>query len=254
MRLTDLVRLVSIALFTRLFIGWVCGKISDMNNKPAADVRLWDLPTRLFHWLLAFCVIGAIVTVKVGGDWMDWHPRLGIAALMLVGFRIIWGLVGSVPSRFGTFLKGPATVWRYLKNPASVRYLGHNPLGGWSVMTMLLSIGIQAFTGLFITDDILFEGPLYSQVSSATASLMSTVHKTNDKVLMALLLLHLLAIALYTVKGKKLLGPMLRGDASSDRLPPATDPAHDDTPLRIRALILAIAFAAGGIWLASLSQ
>lgn len=225
-----------------------------MKTSLSRQALIWDLPTRVFHWLFAICVIGAVVTVKVGGSWMDWHPRLGIAALVLVAFRIVWGLIGSKPSRFTTFVKTPKTVWQFIRNPASVPYLGHNPLGGWSVVAMLLSVGTQAVTGLFVTDDILFEGPLYSYVSGATANLMVVIHKTNDKVLMGLVVLHLLAILIYSVRGKKLIRAMISGHGKVENPPAGTASTPDGWRSRLSALAILIVLSAGGVWLASLNH
>src|SRR5690606_20858784 len=129
----------------------------------ASRVRIWDLPTRLFHWLFAASVIGAFVTVKVGGLWMDYHPRFGYTALGLLIFRLLWGLVGPRYARFSQFVKGPAATLRYLRAPR--RMAGHNPLGAWSVLALLLAVGVQTTTGLFATDGIFTEGPLASRIS-----------------------------------------------------------------------------------------
>jgi len=61
----------------------------------AGPVRIWDLPTRLFHWLLAALVLCSVVTAKLGGLWIDWHMRAGYAILALVLFRVLWGFAGS---------------------------------------------------------------------------------------------------------------------------------------------------------------
>jgi len=225
-----------------------------MNQTNATSTRLWDLPTRLFHWLFAFCVIGAIVTVKVGGTWMDWHPLLGITALVLVTFRVIWGFIGPEPARFSSFVRGPATVLRYIRKPSSVSYLGHNPTGGWAVLILLVAVAVQAITGLFVTDDILFEGPLYPYVSRAVSGLMATIHKTNENVLLVIIVTHLLAILIYALKGKHLTKPMITGNTPSENIPSGAEPVRDDARLRVRALVLIVALSGAGVWLVSLTH
>jgi len=216
--------------------------------------RLWDLPTRLFHWLFAFCVIGAILTVKVGGSWMDLHPLLGIAALVLVAFRIFWGFIGPEPARFSSFLKSPRTVLSYIKKPSAVSYLGHSPIGGWAVLLILLVIAVQAVTGLFVTDDILFEGPLYPYASRTVSGWMLTIHKINEKVIFIVIAAHLLAILIYAIRGKNLVKPMITGETAKDNIPASTNPVRDDARLRVRALVLFALLSAAGIWLISLSH
>ena len=93
-------------------------------------VRVWDLPTRLFHWSLVVCFVGLVVTGEVAGDAMVWHFRLGYAALSLLAFRLIWGVVGGYWSRFTSFVKGPVTIRNYLRGEALPEHgVGHNPLG-----------------------------------------------------------------------------------------------------------------------------
>ncbi len=178
-----------------------------MKSSNRATTRVWDLPTRLFHWLFAAAVIGAIVTVKVGGTWMDWHPIFGVTALVLLTFRVIWGFTGSRYARFSSFVKGPRTVWHYLRHPEERSPPGHSPLGGLSVVALLLVVAVQAGTGLFATDDILTSGPLNQFVSSDTAALLTSIHKWNENVLFGLVGLHLVAIAIYALRGKQLVPP-----------------------------------------------
>ena len=123
-------------------------------------ILVWDLSTRLFHWLLVILLAASFVTAKVGGNAMQYHEWSGIIILVLLVFRTIWGFVGSQPSRFRDFVKGPAEVWRYataLAKGSSSRHLGHNPLGGWSVLAILLLLYLQTCLGLFANDDILTE-------------------------------------------------------------------------------------------------
>ncbi|MDZ7596904.1 MAG: cytochrome b/b6 domain-containing protein [Desulfobacterales bacterium] len=182
---------------------------------PTQPVSVWDLPTRLFHWLLAALVAASFVTGKIGGNAMAYHERSGLAILVLLLFRVAWGFVGSRSSRFADFLKGPRTVLRYargLLRPDAPRHLGHNPLGGWSVVAMLAALFIQAGTGLFANDDILTEGPLFSWVSKATSDALTRVHLFNRQAIVLLVALHLGAILFHwVVKGDNLVKPMITG-------------------------------------------
>ncbi|MEQ9509039.1 MAG: cytochrome b/b6 domain-containing protein, partial [Alloalcanivorax xenomutans] len=142
-------------------------------------IRVWDLPTRLFHWLLVAAIGFLWYSGGEGEALMVWHMRAGYLVLGLVIFRIIWGLWGSRHSRFAAFLAGPRRTLDYGKAFARGRapvFAGHNPLGGWMVMLMLLSLLVQTATGLFATDDISLEGPLSGQVGGATARAHTDVH------------------------------------------------------------------------------
>jgi len=218
-------------------------------------IRIWDLPTRIFHAALALSVFGAIVTVKLGDAWMDWHVRLGIIALALIVFRIIWGLIGPRYVSFSQFVQSPVMVWRYLSTrPASKqKAAGHNPLGAWSVVAMLLVLGAQASTGLFADDEILTQGPLVQFVSESTSSLLTGLHQWNETLVYIVVGLHLLAILIYTLKGERLIEPMVTGEVPAHELPPYTKPARDDLRVRGAALLLAVALGAVAWWLIELA-
>ena len=111
-------------------------------------VRIWDLPTRVFHWGLVLCLVGLIGTGKIGGEAMVWHFRLGYTVLSLLLFRLVWGFMGGFWSRFHVFVVGPMAIWRYLQGRHSSPAVGHNPLGALSVLAMLGFILIQVSTGL----------------------------------------------------------------------------------------------------------
>ena len=178
-------------------------------------VRVWDLPTRLFHWLLVALVAASFATGKIGGNAMIYHEWCGEAILALLIFRIVWGFIGSAPSRFGTFLAGPSTVFRYaltLLRRDEDHHLSHNPLGGWSVMAMLLILLIQAGTGLFANDDIFIEGPLYEWVSKATSDRLTSIHRINHDVIIVLVAVHVAAVLFHLVyKKENLILPMITG-------------------------------------------
>lgn len=184
------------------------------NDRPAA-IPVWDLPTRLFHWLLVVLVALSFTTGSIGGNAMQYHEWSGFAILIVLVFRIIWGFVGSRTSRFSYFAKGPATLWRYavaLVRGKPERYLGHNPLGGWSVLAMLLALLVQAATGLFANDDIITEGPLYLWVSKPLSDWLSAVHRLNRYLIMVLVATHVSAVLFYLlVKHENLIKPMISG-------------------------------------------
>lgn len=209
-------------------------------------IRIWDLPTRLFHWSLAACVIGLVITGNIGGNAMPWHGRLGYAVGTLVLFRLVWGVVGGRWSRFSQFVRGPGTVLAYLRGTAPAPYAaGHNPLGALSVLALLTVLGLQVASGLFADDEIAFTGPLTSLVSGSVVSLATGYHKAWGKLLLiALVGLHLAAIVYYQVRqGRNLVGPMISGD----QVLPAAQPASEDGPRqRILALIL-LGLCAGAV-------
>lgn len=222
-------------------------------KQTASKTRVWDLPTRLFHWALVVCVVGALVTVKLGGNWMQWHMNFGIATLALLVFRIIWGLVGPRYARFSSFLPSVRAAWGYLCNASlnTQHHAGHNPLGAWSVYALLGMLLLQASTGLFATDDIMYQGPLSVLVSNDLVAQLTSVHKLGELVIFSLLGLHLIAIAFYTIKGHGLVGPMIHGDANSNNLTAGTLPAQDDWRVRVGALVLAVLLACIAWWLAT---
>lgn len=214
------------------------------------SVRIWDLPTRLFHWALALAVIGLIVTGKIGSDAMVWHGRLGYVVLTLLLFRLVWGVVGGHWSRFASFVPGPARLVRYLRGQATPEDLaGHNPLGALSVLAMLLVLAVQAGTGLFADDDIAFSGPLTTLVSNSAVAAATRYHKgIGQWLVIALVVLHLLAISVYLLRGKPLVRAMVSGDKTlSPEL--AVRPAQDGAGRRLTALLV-LALAAGVVaWL-----
>lgn len=224
-----------------------------MTHSTQVSVRVWDLPTRVFHWALVVCVVGAYVTVKLGGLWMDWHVRFGLATFGLILFRIVWGLVGPHYARFGHFFRGPRHVWRYVRGQEA-HIAGHNPLGSWSVIAMLLAFGFQATSGLFADDDIFTSGPL-AWLSSTWSARLTGLHKLNEWLLLGLVVLHIGVITWYgTVRRRGLVKAMITGNAQLDRrsaqgVPNTTDSAS----VRLGALLLALAIAFFVWWITTLA-
>jgi cytochrome b len=178
-------------------------------------IYVWDLPTRLFHWLLVILVGTSIVTGEVGGSAMRYHEWSGFVILVLLLFRVAWGFVGSHESRFVEFIRNPVTVFHYatsLLRRNSRRYLGHNPLGGWSIVAMLLALFIQAGTGLFANDDIATQGPLYGWVSKETSNWLTGIHVFNVNVILALISIHIFAVLFHLFfEHENLVTPMITG-------------------------------------------
>lgn len=232
-----------------------------LSPKPNAQLptdqtlRVWDLPTRVFHWSLTLAVVAAVVSAKVGGNAMTWHFRLGYVVLTLVAFRVLWGLVGGRWSRFASFVYGPATVLRYLRGrvqPGEHLDVGHNPLGSFSVFALLALLALQVGTGLVADDEIASVGPLNAFVSSDSALLATGWHKTwGQWALLALVALHLAAIVFYRLRhGKDLVRPMLTGDK---RLPAGTPASADGRSQRAMALVLAVICASAVAWLVQIA-
>jgi cytochrome b len=204
-------------------------------------IRIWDLPTRLFHWLLALCVIGLVVSAKLG--LMDWHFRLGYAMLTLLLFRLLWGLLGGRWSRFASFLYAPGSLWRYLRgqgNPAHA--IGHSPTGALSVFALLIVLLVQVASGLISDDEIASAGPLTHLVPGAWVSLASWYHRTVGQwLLIALVVLHMAAILWYLWgRGQNLIRPMLDGDKL---LAQPAEASRDDARSRLLAAVLLLACA-----------
>ena len=223
-----------------------------MPTQPSLQpVRVWDLPTRVFHWLLALCVIGLVITGKVGGNALFWHMRLGMMVFTLLAFRLVWGLVGGRWSRFASFVHAPATVLRYLRGqqrPAEHLDVGHNPLGAGSVFALLAVLSAQVATGLLADDEIATTGPLNKYVANATGLLATGWHKGYGLwLLLALVALHLAAIGFYRWRGQNLVTPMITGDKS---LPADVPGARDTRATRLGALVVLAAClaAAGWVW------
>jgi cytochrome b len=220
----------------------------------AYRVRVWDLPTRLFHWVLAACVIGLVATGYIGGNAMNWHARIGYAVLALLLFRIVWGFAGGHWSRFGSFLYAPASVAAYLRGRAHPDHLvGHNPLGAGSVFAMLLVLLAQVATGLVGDDDSGFTGPLNRFVSNSKGLAATWYHKrVGQWLLIALVVLHVAAILYYArVKRQNLVKPMIVGDKE---LATATTSSRDDARTRIVALAVLAGAAALVAWVVRLGN
>lgn len=226
----------------------------NRGGAPLQRVRVWDLPTRVFHWLLATAVIALVVTAKVGGNAMAWHFRLGYLVLALLVFRLLWGLVGGHWSRFVNFVYGPGSVFAYLRGhagPDGHFEVGHSPVGALSVFALLAVLAAQVATGLVADDEIANQGPLYRFVSGDTSSTATGWHSGPGQwIIIGLVVLHVLAIVFYrVVKRRNLVGPMLTGDK---HLPVGTPASADRLAQRALAAVLLALCAGAAAWVASL--
>jgi cytochrome b len=177
-------------------------------------LKVWDLPTRLFHWSLLTLIVACWWTSTENGD-MDWHMRCGYAVLALLLFRLIWGVLGSTTARFSHFVTSPRAVIEYfadLRNNDNVPHVGHNPAGGWMVLVLLGMVLLISTSGLFANDDMMSEGPLAHHVGENMSDLVTAWHEKGFYALLAMVAMHLAAIALYLlVKKENLVRPMLTG-------------------------------------------
>lgn len=222
------------------------------NNKNLVKVRVWDLPTRIFHWALAVLIICLAVSGLIGGAAMVWHFRFGYAVLALLLFRIVWGVVGGRWSRFGAFIYAPQSVINYLKGQGKPEHsVGHNPLGAGSVFAMLAVLLAQVGSGLISDDEIASAGPLTRFVSNAVVSQATFYHKNVGKwLLLALVVLHIAAIVYYLLKKHKLVQAMLHGDKELISPVPSS---RDDATSRVGALVIFGICAFFVYWMTSLA-
>lgn len=222
------------------------------NKKSLNKVRVWDLPTRIFHWSLVLGIIGLAASGLIGGNAMVWHFRFGYCVLSLLLFRIIWGFVGGRWSRFGAFIYAPQSVVNYLKGHGKPEHsVGHTPIGAASVFALLAVLLAQLGSGLLSDDEIAFAGPLTRFVSNATVSLTTNYHKNIGKwLLLALVVLHIAAIVFYLWRKHNLVGAMLHGDKELVTQVPSS---RDDTVSRLAALFVFIFCGAFAAWVSSLA-
>jgi cytochrome b len=217
-------------------------------------VRVWDLPTRLFHWTLAACVLFSVISAKLGGNAMAWHFRSGYVIFALLVFRLLWGVVGGHWSRFVNFLYSPGAMLRHLRGtprPDEHLEVGHSPTGALSVFGLLAMLSLQVGSGLFADDEIANTGPLIKFVSGATSSLLTSWHKGwGQGLILAMVVLHVAAIVYYRLKRKQdLIGPMISGDKTLRTGIPASE---DHVRARATALLLIGLCAALVGWIVNL--
>lgn len=207
-------------------------------------VPIWDLPTRLFHWAIVLLVPALWATHAL--DQMDLHILLGEVMLGLVLFRLIWGVIGSSTARFGQFVRGPVSAFRYLRGKGG-EVFGHNPVGGWSVLVMLILLAVQVGLGLFASDeDNLYSGPLSRHVTEETSHILRDRHETVFYILLGVIVLHVAAILYYLLARRdNLVTPMVTGRRA------APESGVEMTGAPLWRFLVASLLAAGLTWIVS---
>ena len=213
-------------------------------------VLVWDIPVRFFHWTLVLLIGFLYLSQKMG--WMQWHVYAGCATLALVLFRIVWGFIGSTHARFGDFLYGPGAIISYIKTLPSrtaAKFGGHNPLGGISVVLILLCVLAQAVTGLLSNDDIAMEGPLVKFIEKDLSDWLTSIHRLNFNALLALIAVHVGAVMYYLIyKKENLIRPMFTGRKN---LEPHLLPARNRSGSLVAAAVVFAVLAGCAAYLAN---
>lgn len=203
-----------------------------MQERASGERRLvWDWPVRLFHWALVAALIGAFVTNRLGVNYFVYHMWCGYTVIVLVAFRISWGLVGTRHARFSNFVHGPGRVLRYLSAVGRGRrthYPGHNPLGALMVVTLLGTLALEAGLGLFSNDEIFNVGPFSGLVSKSVSIQLTSLHRRLFYAIAALIALHVVAVLFHVfVRREALIRAMLTGAKDSNAV--ATEDAIDSS-------------------------
>ena len=210
--------------------------MADSEHHPT-----WDLPTRLFHWLLTVAVFMAWLSHN--RDWIAVHTWTGYTVLVLVAFRIAWGFVGSEHSRFVDFVRSPAAVLRYWRGEEPARP-GHNPAGGWSILVLLALLLVQASSGLFNSDGLLFDGPLHHALDGDVTDQLGELHDQLYWVILGFVGLHVAAVLYYRfVRREPLLAAMVSGGKAGRRAPVSNWRALAVLAVCVSALALAVYLA-----------
>jgi cytochrome b len=201
---------------------------------------LWDLPTRIFHWLIVACLPLSWLSAEIG--YYRVHEWLGYTVIVLLVSRLAWGFVGSRHARFADFVVGPGAVLSYLRGQGAAS-AGHNPLGGWSVLCLLLLLLLQAVSGLFNSDDVFFTGPLYYWADTTVRDYMGLIHELAFNLLLGVVALHVAAVIYHQRwRGEPLVQAMLRGSAKGrEGRSPAT------STWRALLILLVVALALWGV-------
>jgi cytochrome b len=209
-------------------------------------IRLWDLPTRIFHWGLVLCIAGAVISGQIGGGLIEWHGRIGLAVVGLIVFRLVWGIVGSTYARFLHFFPTPGNIKAYLRGDWQGE--GHNPLGALAVFGLLALVAIQAVTGLFSNDDIAFVGPLFDLVGRDLSNRLTGIHHLASNILIGLVVLHIAAVMFYLhARKQNLVKPMITGWKEGH----GKSASGGGAVALVVALVLAVGavYGASGAWL-----
>ncbi len=221
-----------------------------MSDANAATnfVAVWDWPVRVVHWAIAILVAALLTTGLIGDELLVWHMRFGQVLLALVIFRIVWGFVGSANARFTSFLRGPRAVFDYARSlfrPPHHPHATHNPLGGWMVVVLLVVMLVQATTGLFTNDDVLYEGPLVKLITKDLSDAIGSWHRRLWWAIVVFASIHIIAVIAYFAHlGENLVYPMVSGEKM---LPAKMHRPHDALASTPRALVL-LTLSAMAVW------
>lgn len=215
-----------------------------MMRKARIEINAWDIWIRLFHWGLVVAVLVSFYTTKTSGEPflfpIEVHAQAGYLLLGLLVFRWLWGVMGSVYARFKTFLYPPSETIAYSKALLKRQpdtYASHNPLGGWMTVVMLVSLSFQAVSGLFLSDDIFFQAPLYGLFGEGVSSQFRSLHQLNSDFLLILIGLHLVGLIVHRLLGEPLVTAMVAGTKHFNQQPvDARDEPLNASTLRLRAL------------------
>lgn len=198
--------------------------MSQPQSPPVTTRRVWDIPVRIFHWLLVLAFIGAYITNRAGVEYFKYHLWCGYTVVVLVCFRIVWGLVGTRHARFWNFVRGPVHTLRYaleLLRGTETHYAGHNPLGAIMVLVLLATLLLQSLTGLFSNDEIFNFGPLYGYISNELSLKLTSLHRILFYWILGAVALHILAVIAHRViKGENLVSAMFTGSKPADHVKP----------------------------------
>ena len=211
-------------------------------------IKVWDIPIRLFHWVLVALVTSQFLIAWVFTEQIDLHVKLGYLTLALIVFRIFWGFIGTAYAQFKNFLVSPTSLVAYIKElfnqTSQSKSAGHNPIGGYSTIAIIVCILAQGFSGLFCDDDVFTVGPLRHLVSDNATSIFNQVHALNAKILVGLLCTHVAAIFWHLlVKRENLIKPMITGKKIAIK-----DDKYMNWTEKPLAALLAFALALIAVW------
>lgn len=189
-------------------------KQTKYTQKNLPSKLIWDLPLRIFHWLIAILILGSWYSVEITYD-MTNHMRIGYALLALVLFRMTWGVIGTNYSQFKNCIFSPKETFQYMKSffhKESPKYAGHNPMGAIAIFTMLMLLITQVTTGLFASDEFYVFAPFSLWVSEETSFKLTGIHRQSFDVLLGVIALHIVVVFYYLIfKKQNLIKAMLTG-------------------------------------------
>lgn len=175
-------------------------------------LKIWDISTRIYHWLQAFLFFALIATAYFGLGGFgsikpeEAHTAFGTCLVVLLIWRIGWGIFGSETSRFSQFLHSPKEIVRYLRGQSKPK-AGHNPLGGLMVIVLISSLFLQGSLGMLMSEWI--DGK--ELLGRSVMRTLKDVHEINALFLIGLVSIHVIAAIIYRLKGIHLISAMFTG-------------------------------------------